>query len=62
MDLWHMNLSIEDCDLLIEDAKTRRANATMAHDLEHYNWKINELSKIKRSLKKEEIQWLTLIQ
>ncbi len=56
MDLWHMNLSIEDCDLLIEDAKKRRANATMAHDLEHYSWKINELSKIKRSLKKEELQ------
>ena len=56
MDLWHMNLSIEDCDLLIEDAKKRRANAPMAHDIEHYSWKINELLKIKRSLKKEELQ------
>lgn len=56
MDLWHMNLSIEDCDLLIADAKKRRENAVMSHDLEHYSWKINELLKIKRSLKKEELQ------
>ena len=54
MDLWHMNLSIEDCDLLIKDARTRKANAVIAHDFDHYNWKINELLKIKKHLQEKE--------